>query len=209
MTRLIQGLLIGLVLLLAAPASAHPIDDYLVMVDKAMADPKSADYVALRKAYYAIVAAPDSQRRNKLADDIDEARKLLDSALAKNNLDLAERYQRNYLRLTFGSIQNQRAAAVFYEKQRANPTRAAEHRYIADQMLTAITKIGDGKGFATAYQATSVREEYLVIERLGMQSKGQSLLHDKGRHYDVLRGVALNSPNGPEMQVYFDITSFF
>jgi hypothetical protein len=206
----LKALLVTLLLLLGAvPAVAHPIDDYLAMVDKAMADPRGADYIALRKAYYAIVAAPGSQRRNKLADEVDEARKLLDSALAKGNLDLAERLQRNYLRLTFGSIANQRAAAVFYERQRNNPTRAAEHRWIADQMLTAIIKIGDGKTMQTAYQATSVREEYLVMERLGLKAKGQSLMHDKGRHYDLLRGVPNNSPSGPETQVYFDITSFF
>lgn len=202
-------LFLALLLSAIAPAAAHPIDDYLVMVDKAMADPRGADYVALRKAYYAIVSAPDSVRRNKLADEVDEARKLLDSALSKGNLDLAERAQRNYLRLTFGSVANQRAAALFYEKQRNNPTRAAEHRFIADQMLNAIVKLGDGKSFATAYQATSVREEYLVMERLGLQAKGQALMHDKGRHYDVLRGVPANNPGGSETQVYFDITSFF
>ncbi|MEO8559780.1 MAG: hypothetical protein ABI439_12005 [Rhodospirillales bacterium] len=198
-----------LLLLGATPAWAHPIDDYLAMADKAMANPRDADYVALRKAYYAIVAARDDARRNKLADDIDQAKKLLDSALGKNNLDLAERYQREYLRLTFGSIVNQRAAAFFYEKRRNNPTRAAEHRWIADQMLDAIVKIGDGKSVATAYLATTVREEYLVMERLGLQSKGQALMHDKGRHYDLLRGVPVKNPSGAEIQVYFDISSFF
>jgi hypothetical protein len=201
--------LFGLAMLAMAPAWAHPIDDYLAMADKAIADPRGADYLALRQAYYDIVSAPDSERRNRLADQIDEARKLLDSALSKNNLDLAERYQRDYLRLTFGSIVNQRAAAIFYERRRNNPTRAAEHRFIADQMLSALMRIGDGKTMATAYRVTSVREEYLVMERLGLQTKGQALMHDKNRHYDLLRGVPTSNPTAPEIPVYFDITSFF
>ncbi len=202
--------LVFVVLLVStSPAFAHPIDDYLTMADKAIAAPKQADYVALRQAYYAILAAPDDARRNKMADDIDAAKKSFDDARSKHNLDLAERYLKVYLRLTFGSILNQRAGAVFYEKDQNNPGRGAEHRLIADQMLNAIIKIGDGKSTKTAYQVTSVREEYMVMERLGLQSRGQALVADKERHYDILRGVPIKEPNGAETPVYFDITSFF
>ncbi len=204
------AMLCGLIVALwAAVAPAHPIDDYLVLVDQASVNPRQADYVALRKAYYALLAAPDDRRRNKMADDIDAAKSAFDAAQAKGNLDLAETYLKNYLRLTFGSILNQRAAALFYEKARANPTRAAEHRWIADRMIDAILKLGDGNGVRTAYRATSIREEYLVMERLGLQVRGQALTHDKDRHYDVLRAVPVKEPNAPERTVYFDITTFY
>jgi hypothetical protein len=205
-------LALGFFLLLlvgATPALAHPIDDYLVMVDRALVDPRKADYLALRKAYYAILAAPDDQRRKQMADDIDAAKKSFDEARGRRDLDAAERYLKVYLRLTFGSVLNQRAAAVFYEKERNDPGGAADHRWIADQMLAAITRIGDGKSPQTAYQATSVREEYLVLERLGLQSRGQALIQDKGRHYDVLRGVPVKNPGGAEVPVYFEVDSFF
>jgi hypothetical protein len=205
-------LALGFVLLLmvgATPALAHPIDDYLVLVDKAIAAPRQADYVALRKAYYAILIAPDDQRRKQMADDVDAAKKSFDDARGRRDLDSAERYLKAYLRLTFGSVLNQRGAAVFYEKERNNPGRAAEHRWIADRMLQAIVRIGDGKSPRTAYQATSVREEYLVLEQLGLQSRGQVLIQDKGHHYDKLRGVPLKNAGGAEIPVYFDIESFF
>lgn len=204
------AMLCGLIVSLwAVVAQAHPIDDYLVLVDQASVNPRQADYVSLRKAYYAVLSAPDDQRRNKMADDIDAAKSAFDAARARGSLDLAETYLKNYLRLTFGSILNQRAAAIFYERERSNPTRAAEHRWIADQMLDAILKLGDGKSPQTAYQATSVREEYLVMERLGLQVRGQALMHDRGHHYDMLRGAPAKQPGGPEQQVYFDISSFF
>jgi hypothetical protein len=65
----------------------------------------------------------------------------------------------------------------------------------------------DGSSPARAYRVRSIREEYLILDALGLCPETQSLVTNRGRPYDVQRAVDARA--GEVREFWFDISSFF
>lgn len=88
-----------------------------------------------------------------------------------------------------------------------NTTKADEHKAVAEKLLDALLSSGDGKTAATAFFVLSIREEYLIMEKLAYQTRGQALVSEADRMFDVLTGT--DAKTGNTASLYFDITSFY
>jgi len=79
------------------------------------------------------------------------------------------------------------------------------HRRMADGLVKSITDSGDGKSPATAYVVISIPEEYMTMYYLKLKVKGQALIHEGDKSYDVLE---VEDATGTVQRVYFDISKF-
>ncbi|RMB61081.1 hypothetical protein EAX61_06285 [Dokdonia sinensis] len=66
----------------------------------------------------------------------------------------------------------------------------------------------DGSSFEKAILVKSISEEYDYVRSncSGCQLKGQALVFDKKKPYDILTAT---TPDGKEKQYYFDISKFY
>jgi hypothetical protein len=65
----------------------------------------------------------------------------------------------------------------------------------------------DGSGADKAWRVRNIREEYQLVDALGLCPGGQSLMMNGNRPYDVLR--AIDPRTGAERELWFDISSFY
>jgi hypothetical protein len=72
--------------------------------------------------------------------------------------------------------------------------------------ITKILSRGDGRSEQTAYKVRSVRDEYEILEALGLKPGKQSLVIRK-KPYDVLE--ATDPTTGATRELWFDISSFY
>jgi hypothetical protein len=65
----------------------------------------------------------------------------------------------------------------------------------------------DGSAPERAWRVRSIREEYQIIDALGLCPRVQSLVTQRRRPYDLQRVVDPRS--GAERELWFDISAFF
>jgi hypothetical protein len=99
-------------------------------------------------------------------------------------------------------------------RQQGNGALADLHLAFANGMLDSILASGDGRSPASAFVVFHVREEYEVARVLRAEVREQSLRHHGDRAYDMLTVRRLPAsgdgpPEGPERQMYFDVTELF
>jgi hypothetical protein len=95
-------------------------------------------------------------------------------------------------------------AAVTHERGKRDT--ATFHEAMAMGLIKSILASGDGRGRSSAYRVFQVREEYGVLAVLGLRSEDQSLISERGRHFDQLR---CTDRQGRSVTVFFDVTELF
>ena len=88
-------------------------------------------------------------------------------------------------------------------RQLGRITIAEIHGAIAKGIIDAILSSGDGHTPQTAYQVLAIREEYLLLDQLGLKPTGQALIKKNGHAYDRISAVRL-SGDAPQ-DVFFNI----
>jgi hypothetical protein len=68
-----------------------------------------------------------------------------------------------------------------------NPGQAAFHRRIIEGLVQSILASGDGKSLKSAMTVIDVQEEYVALDALGLQPRGQGLLRKSGRYFDEVQ----------------------
>jgi len=71
------------------------------------------------------------------------------------------------------------------------------------ELVKSILASGDGRSPETAFHVYFTREEYAVLEALGLRMKSQSLMQAGERSYDHLTAV---DREGGTTELYFDVT---
>ncbi|HET9629800.1 MAG TPA: hypothetical protein VFP14_10010 [Novosphingobium sp.] len=84
---------------------------------------------------------------------------------------------------------------------------AAKHHVFLLAWLRSVTGDRDGLTAATAWNATSVNEEYFALMLMGRQAEGQSLVNSKDGVFDVMHTTDRKS--GAKGDIWFDISSFY
>jgi hypothetical protein len=77
------------------------------------------------------------------------------------------------------------------------------HQSVFRSLLQSITDSGDGKSAQTAYVVISTHEEYVVLNALGLKPGQQSLHHEDGHNYDVLK--ATDPKSNATVTLYFNV----
>jgi len=78
--------------------------------------------------------------------------------------------------------------------------------YKYDKLIRTIMSSGDGKTPKTAFIVTKITDEYSILNALGLQFTGQTLIGKKKKSYDLMN-VAQNEYG--IVKLYFDINLFF
>ena len=84
--------------------------------------------------------------------------------------------------------------------------KAEEYFHKYKGFVASILATGDGKSPESAYIVISTREEYTLMEYLGLRVSQQVLTEQNGHYFDVLTGI---TTSGEEIQVYFNIDKPF
>ena len=77
----------------------------------------------------------------------------------------------------------------------------------ATMSVEQIVAASDGATEATAYEVSSVRQEYEILRYLGLQPGRQALVMKDGKAYDVI--TASDPATGETRKIWFDISSFY
>lgn len=170
------------------------------MARQARENPEIADFVALRQAYL----SSDNYRptshfsANKLMGNtnglasFDEVVDFCETVLDSNVMDLEV-----WMLLSFAAEKTDQGDVV----ERADA--------FIKGMLNALFSSGDGLSTETAYQVMAVAEEYTALSVQGLKSRGQELLHQDDRYFDVLTCKPRQSDTDELVKIYFDITAPF
>jgi hypothetical protein len=94
-------------------------------------------------------------------------------------------------------------AAALSSGELGTPGRADFHRRILDGLVRSILASGDGKSLKTAMTVIDVQEEYVAVNALGLQPRGQGLLRKGGRFFDEVQ--TLDPRTNTEGVLYFNL----
>jgi hypothetical protein len=173
-------------------AGATPRYDELLQQAKSGSQP--VDYGQLRMAYAA---------SSDYADVDMDAVKKINSKLETKDYKKALAAADVLIKENYVSIDAHIGACFAYEGL-GDKLNAQKERGIASGLIHSILSSGDGKSVASAYKVIYVREEYNVLNALGLSPQSQSLSEQNGRDYDVLR--VTNARDGSIFELYFDTT---
>jgi hypothetical protein len=87
----------------------------------------------------------------------------------------------------------------------AAPAQVAEPPAVSKHIAKILAR-ADGRSPETAYKVSSVRDEYQILQALGLAPGSQSLVFRK-KPYDMLE--ATDPKTGAKREVWFDISAFF
>ncbi|HEX2641208.1 MAG TPA: DUF4919 domain-containing protein, partial [Pyrinomonadaceae bacterium] len=173
--------------------------EYKELVEKVKGGDLSIDFVRLRAAF--LDWANDECNQTD-APDRDQMVKAFEAKQYLKAAELAEAV----LDYEFVNRGLHLAAAAAY-KEINNPDKEKFHQDVAQKLLDALLRSGDGKTAKTAIKVHTIREEYQVMKELGYTVSSQSLVFDKQYgSFDVLDG---KDKDGKAVSMYFDINSFF
>ncbi len=214
--RLVSGLIVGLSLLVAPavaladdkPATSDITSLVLKPVDPAFKAAYDADVTKLRAGEVVDIASLRARHAKIFggyADGSDWKGAVLQAFQAQEwgkGLELArKRLDTDYLDLDAHFMAR-------YAASRANDEKSAKaHDGVIKQSLKAITGGRTGHSADQAWAVMSVREEYLMLQALGLEPRNQSLVHKDGHSYDVM--AAWNPAIGTADELWFNIDAFF
>jgi hypothetical protein len=172
-----------------------PPNDYYMLLDS-LQKGFTINFFTLRMAYsrtpdYSPYDSHINDMHKKIRDYIDnfhynEAISIADSILSKNYVDLLSHLYCGYA-----------------YKQLKDTTAANFHYSIYDKLLRSIAASGDGYSPKTAYIVITIKEEYILIEELGLARSMQSLMSEDGHFFDRLETT--DQEKKENSTIYFNI----
>lgn len=171
------------------------VKDYYSLLDKLKSD-DTTDFFLLRMAY----TKTDSYEPYNSKDDesIKNCEKLLDGKKYKESLEpLDSILNRNYV-----NIKAHMYLGYIYKKMNKED-KSYYHYRVYEGLTNSFLETGNGKDVNNAYIVINVKEEYLLLDRLGLKMQSQRLVEEGGHAYDVLT-VKEGNKSKP-FDVYFNI----
>lgn len=194
-------LIFSLAPLFVAPAQADiGIDNaYLAMVDSVQQTPDTADWAALRKAYtktsfYAATRGVDQATAPRIA---------LQKLQAENTPQAQAAFQQA-IRQHYADVDTLLYILSNEAKQKTGAVDTAALSKALKGLLDAILATGDGKTMQTAFKTISHDEENAIAQGVfRLQLVARHVESGHGRIYSTL---TVREAQGPEMEMFFDIT---
>lgn len=170
---------------------------YEALLEKVKQGDRNIDFTELRLAFF------ESSYYNPYSPML--TYRPLWGALAQNNYAEAIKIAQSVFEKNFVEINAHLVAHTAY-RETGDTERAAFHRFMADGLLASIKSNNDGKTTDTAFQVISVSEEYGLMRSLELRPIKQSLIENKGHHFDAL--VVVDKTN-QQSTVYFNVDKPF
>ncbi len=187
-------LLACLVLPFLASAQASP-SEYATLLASLKAGNTDIDYTRLRLSY------PDSPER-KNAKDTSAAEKAMFDALDAKDYSKALHNAQAVLDNEYVNL-DAHFVAYIANRESGAPEKAEFHKTVFRGLINSIRNSGDGKTPATAWTVIGVHEEYVLLRVLGFAPGQQSVIHQDGHSYDVMK--VKNRDTGAEETFYFNV----
>ncbi|MDD5091760.1 MAG: DUF4919 domain-containing protein [Candidatus Wallbacteria bacterium] len=169
---------------------------YLELLIEAISNPSATDFHNLRMEY------AGSEFYRPYSRDEDHAREL-DSALSSGDWSSVVKAADLLLRDNYLDIEAHSAASIAFGEL-GDQAKAEHHKIFYQGLIESILSSGDGTGFHTAFVVTDVREEFVVIEILGLTVLTQDLVMDiDNRQYDIYEFQDRRS--GKSGRIFFNI----
>ena len=172
-----------------------PSTEYATLLASLKAGNPSVDYARLRLSYMdspEYKAAKDTSAAETAMMDALNAK---DFAKALNNADTV--LAGEYVNLDAHFV------AFIASRETGAAERAAYHYAIFRGLVDSIRNSGDGKSPATAWVVINVHEEYVMLRLLGFKPGEQSVMHQDGHNYDVMK--VKKADDGSDATLYFNV----
>lgn len=197
-SKIKSGWVAAIVLVAAALAvggqGQKAASEYAGLRDQVKSGDFSVDFQRLRMSY---VDSPEFKK----ARDTDEQRTQMIQAVNAKDYKLAIKNADVVLENNYADMDAHFGKYIAH-RELGDAKQAEFHRHVFDGLIKSVLNSGDGKSIETAYVVVSVHEEYVVLQVLGLQPQGQSLLHDQGHSYDVMK--AKDRKSGEAVTLYFN-----
>ncbi len=176
-----------------------PAETYQSLVERLNKNDRTVDFRQLRVAY--------AERPDFFPYGSDrEGRQKMFAALNEKKFEQTVELAEKILKDKFIDIYAHFAAARAYEGL-GKADNSDFHDFAFDGLIKSIMGAGDGKTPETAFFVIAVDEEYTLLNVLGFNVKGQSLIRKDGHSYDLMR--VADSNTGKETEFYFNIDTVF
>lgn len=189
--------LVGLLLLQLAVTAQAPAkrESYDALLERVKKQDQTVSFFDLRMAYTETKAyAPYGGDK--------EARKAMFAALNAKQYELSVAASEKVLEANYLDL-NAHFAAYVSHRELGHAEKSNFHKYVFQGLLKSINDSGDGKTMETAFVVISVDEEYVWFNYMGLRMANQSLVEDKGHHYDKM--TATDPKTGQPVSFYFNI----
>ncbi|MEZ0261526.1 MAG: hypothetical protein ACAH80_10985 [Alphaproteobacteria bacterium] len=188
----------------AACAETGPKDEeYLKLVDAAMADPAKADWAKLRETY---IDTGFYYSHNGFGFPID-AGTAVDKAAADPTPENVAK-AKEVLRQHYACMGAHFAALKAHEKSKATFINPEAEKTAIKGLVDAFRATGDGRSMKTAFKAITIEEQHVLMQSYyGLKFNRKTLEQGNGRMYDVFQFPNQGDNVVPEM--FFDITARF
>ncbi len=171
-------------------------DEYPILLAKAKDFDRSVDFKALRlaytktgdyKPYGADESAKDAMFKALQEKRYEDAIKSAEAIMDKNFVDIDAHF---IARIAHRELKNQKK----YEF----------HHFISKGLIDSILNSGTGLDTEGAFLVINTREEYVILEILGLAGKGQQTVNASGQTYDKLNVV--DRKTGDSGFIFFNAT---
>ena len=189
---------VGVVCLVTLPivyAQQDTKPTYASLLEKVLKSDPTADFAALRLAYFDNPPADRAEADSKISQS-------MFAALNDKKYDKVIENAQQILNGSYVDIDAHIALAAAYQAKK-NADKEKFHAWVADGLIKSILTSGDGKSLATAWTVISTHEEYVILRVFGLMPGTQSLISDKGHHYDRLD--ATDPQTKKQFTLYFNI----
>ncbi len=194
-------LLVALIPMLAMPAAADDVADsaYLALVDAAQKTPQSADWPALRSAY----AKTSFYAKTGGINKAEAPRTALKNLQEKKTPETQAAFNQA-LRQYYGDVDTLLFVLYTEGQHKTGAVDTAVLGTALKGLLDAILATGTGKSMKTAFKTISLDEENAIAQGVyRLQLVGRHTESGHGRIYSTL---SVRDAQGPEMEMFFDIT---
>lgn len=195
--RLLTALIVLAVSLICLPEKeALCADDYSNLLAKVKDFDQTVDFKALRLSYtktdnYKPYGADDSEKdamfkalnEKRYEDAIKSAQSIMD----KNYVDIDAHF---VSRIAYRELGNQKKFEF--------------HRFVSKGLIDSILNSGTGQTHEGALLIISTREEYVILEVLGLVSKSQQTVEVSGQTYDKLE--VADRKTGDTGGIFFNVS---
>lgn len=168
---------------------------YYLLLEKVKAFDRSSDFKALRLSY------TETSGYDPYSDNT-EARKAMFDALDSKQYEKAIKHAQSILEGNYVDIEAHIVSSISYRGIR-DSGKSDFHDFIVKGLVGSILGSGDGKGTESAYQVISIKEEYVILDVLGLEMKIQSLIVSNGHSYDRLETITPET--GKTEVLYFNV----
>jgi hypothetical protein len=189
--------IVMLILASALPAALakHQVPDkYQALVARLKQGDVTVDFLEIRQAYAESPEYTDGS-------DTDEL-KAMYGAFHRKDFAEALKHSQKLLASCYLDIDAHQVAFLANREMHVQEEAEFHHR-IAQGLIQAILKTGDGKSPETAWTVLSTHEEYVILQVMGLTPGSQSLMHIGKHSYDKLEPVDRRTEQ--KVTLYFNI----